>query len=316
MRRRHGGRISFLAAPKGCRDDPHGNTALNATTHANPAPTRPRPRRAASFRAAAALSVAAALSACAAPLPGLGPEANRVPVDVGTAPWRSLGLVETAAGGRCTGALVSPGTVLTAAHCLIDPRTTRTVDPGSVRFTLAASPAGAAGEARVRGVVTGPGFSVAPGPRPDPKAPPDSDWAVLLLDRPLGSPALSLSLEAGYLPPGTPLAFGGYQADRDRQMVADTGCIVSAYARDPGGRVMLQHSCAATMGASGGPLLARRPDGGWVVAGVGSLAEGGVTGGWAVPTASIARVVLGARPPAPAPERPNPERREPPHPGA
>ncbi|TPG56869.1 hypothetical protein EAH89_12390 [Roseomonas nepalensis] len=264
---------------------------MNAPTNTLPPGSKTNPRA-----RAAALLAAAALSACTAAQPGLGPEANRVPVDVGTAPWRSLGLVETAAGGRCTGALVSPGTVLTAAHCLIDPRTTRAVEPGAVRFTLALSPQGAAGEARVRGVIIGPGFSVAPGPRPDPKAPPDSDWAVLMLDHAVAGPALGLSLEAGYLPPGTPLAFGGYQADRDRQMVADTACAVSAYARDAGGRVMLQHSCAATVGASGGPLLARRPDGGWIVAGVGSLAEGGVTGGWAVPTASIARVVLGPRP--------------------
>ena len=79
-------------------------------------------------------------------------------------------------------------TVLTAAHCLVDPRTTRPVEPRAVQFTLALPPGGAARQARATEALIGPGFSVAPGPRPDPSAPPDSDWAVLLLDTPLGTP--------------------------------------------------------------------------------------------------------------------------------
>jgi len=294
-------------------EDAQRSTARGMSFHPLRRPAAPRPalpagrsctrpqatRRAMSGQAILCAVLWAALAGCAAPSPGLGPDAARVPVDVTAAPWRSLGLVATAVGGRCTGVLVSPNTVLTAAHCLVDPRTNRAVAPRAVQFTLASppgavSPGGTPRQARATEALIGPGFSVAPGPRPDPSAPPDSDWAVLLLDTPLGAPGQVMSLEAGLLPPGTPLVFGGYQSDREGQMVADLNCAVSGYARDPAGRVMLHHSCAATTGASGGPLLARRPDGGWIVAGIGSLAEGGVTGGWAVPTASIARVVLSA----------------------
>jgi protease YdgD len=52
---------------------------------------------------------------------------------------------------------------------------------------------------------------------------------------------------------------------------------------------MLRHSCAATGGASGGPLLVRRPDGGWMIAAVGSVATIGAQGGWAVPAAAVRR---------------------------
>ena len=104
--------------------------------------------------------------------------------------------------------------MLTAAHCVFNPRTVRPVDPRLVHFLLAATPGGHAGHARAAAIVMGSGFVVAPGMRPDRTAPPDADWAVLVLDATLGEPGRALPLAAGYPRPGTPLAFGGYQADR------------------------------------------------------------------------------------------------------
>ena len=237
-----------------------------------------------------------ALVACAAePAPriGLGVREVRQPVDLGAPPWRSVGAVATAVGGRCTGAVVGPHTVLTAAHCLLDPRTAEPLDPRSLVFVLGLTPESEGMPSRVSSYVIGPGFVALPGPQPDPGAPPDADWALLTLDS--RSPEMPrervLPLAPGFVRPGVPVALGGYQADRPTTLVADVACTTLGYGRDQAGRLMLRHSCAATGGSSGGPLLLKQLDGSWVVAGVGSMAVRGQAGGWAVPAATIRRSV-------------------------
>jgi protease YdgD len=65
-------------------------------------------------------------------------------------------------------------------------------------------------------------------------------------------------------------------------------------AHDTAGHNLLRHSCAATRGVSGAPLLARAPDGSWGIAGVASLASLGAGGGYAVPAAAIDPVAIAA----------------------
>jgi protease YdgD len=214
-------------------------------------------------------------------LPGIGANDPRQRVDPAGAPWRALGRVQTEVGNRCTGALVGPRTVLTAAHCLVSGTSRRFVQPRSVHFLLGYDRGQWAARARVTAYVTGPGYDPERGPA-------GADWALLTLDQAIGTPDRMLPLLRQAPPPRTPVMLGGYQQDRPEVLMADTACRLIGMQRHGTGHQTLVHDCAGTRGSSGAPLLARTADGTrWAVAGVIAATSPDIALGHAVPAGAV-----------------------------
>lgn len=203
-------------------------------------------------------------------VPGLGRTDTRRPVPADRAPWNAVGEVETTAGSRCSGTLVGPRIVLTAAHCLINADATALVPARDITLRI--------GGRMARGVSlrSGSGFDTRL------EQPWRSDWAVVTLDAPLGQ---GRALRVAQEPPreGLGLALPAWQHDRPGVLLADLGCRVVVFGTFGAQGILVGHNCAGTLGSSGAPLLARAADGGFVVVGVQAKAALGQPLGVAVP---------------------------------
>lgn len=245
-------------------------------------------------------------------LPGIQGDDDRRRIASTDWPWTAIGRVNRTTGGYCTGALVAPDRVLTAAHCLWDPRQHR-MRPASVFYFITGYDRGAmAAHAGVAGYRVAPGYQ--PAEREDPRQA-LNDWAVLTLEAPIETvaPLPLLPLDGEALAAAAAegrLMQAGYSQDRPHMLSIDLGCPVDRMVA--GGRLVV-HGCDAVSGDSGSPLLVLRTlpanpgaaetltiDGGVGIAGlhIGSALATGPSGraidgrGLAVPAASFAEAAL------------------------
>jgi protease YdgD len=184
---------------------------------------------------------------------------RRVPVDPNQPPWNAVAKVQTNIGEHCSGVLIAPSVVLTAAHCLYNPRTRALLRPVSLHVLFGYQRADYRWHRAVARITVGPGFDGAKA-QPQPE-----DWARLDLTQPVAVPPLPVA--GGIAGAGMAVALAGYNQDRAQLLVADLACHVLRVDPLPGGARFLAHDCAATRGTSGAPLLTKN-ERRWAVLGI------------------------------------------------
>ena len=216
---------------------------------------------------------------------GSAPRKHR---SVSQQPWSAIGKLYNETGASCSGVVIAHDKVLTAAHCVFNPRTRQFIAAEALHFLVGYRMGKYTAHARVAIYQIGTNF--------DPQRygdTSDGDWAVLTLTERLPGEIVPMKFRAELETAGTKAVMVGYPQDRAHAPTADSDCELRHNLS--AGRLIL-HTCRGVNGYSGAPILVRTAADELQIAGIqiARIENGGTPLMLAVPAPAIARADLAA----------------------